>query len=149
MFHMDKKDEKIIEMLKKDSSLSTRRIAAKTGMPVTTVHNRIKKLKAGGIIKAYTVLLDHKKTGKAFAAVIHVSCDYKALMREKKDQHMIADEIKALSEVEHVDIVTGPTDIIVKVRTRNVEAFDSFLFTKLQKIPGISETTTFVVISER
>jgi len=42
---VDDKDIKIIDLLKENSAYTTREIAKKTLLPVTTVHNRIKKLK--------------------------------------------------------------------------------------------------------
>ncbi len=145
---MDDKDRKIIGILREDSSLSSRQISRKTGMPVTTVHNRLRKLREDGIIKKYTVILDHRKLGRGFAALIHVSCSYDTLRSGRKDQHQLAAEIMRLPEVEHVDIVTGSTDLIIRVRTEDVESFDRFLFKKLQTMPGIADTKTFVVISE-
>ena len=51
---LDKIDQKIINVLREDASLSTHRIAKKTLIPQTTVLNRIIKLKKAGIIKKYT-----------------------------------------------------------------------------------------------
>jgi DNA-binding Lrp family transcriptional regulator len=145
---MDEKDRKIIDILTEDSSLSSRQISRKTGLPVTTVHNRLKKLREDGIIKRYTIELDHKKLGKTFAALVHVSCNYDVLRSEKSDQHKLAREISRLPGVEKVDIVTGSTDMIVRVRTSDVEEYDTFLFKRLQAIPGIEDTQTFVIINE-
>ena len=70
-------------------------------------------------------------------------------MRElKKDQHQLVKEIKMLQEVERVDIVTGTTDIVIKVRVKDVEEYDKFLLTKLQKIQGVDKTQSLVVINE-
>ena len=148
IFHMDEKDRKIIGILFEDSSLSSRQISRKTGMPVTTVHNRVRRLREEGVIKRYTIETDSRKLGKTFAALIHVSCNYDLLRSAKKDQHQLAAEIRRLPEVEHVDIVTGTSDLVVRARTRDVEDFDRFLFKRLQTIPGISGTRTFVIINE-
>ena len=40
---MDEKDEKILRLLKENSKSTTQQIAKKTLIPITTVHNRIKK----------------------------------------------------------------------------------------------------------
>jgi DNA-binding Lrp family transcriptional regulator len=40
----DQKDKKILQIFKESSNLTTSRIAKKTSIPVTTVHNRIRKL---------------------------------------------------------------------------------------------------------
>lgn len=145
---IDNKDQKILQILQEDSSLTTRQIAKKTRIPITTVHHRIKKLKDDGYIKNFTIELNHKKLGKTFAAIINVNCDYKLLRELKKDQHMLAKEIKLLPEVEKVHIVTGGTDLVVRVRLIDVDDFDTFLLTKFQKIEGIDKTQSLIVIHE-
>ena len=146
---MDTKDKQILDMLREDSSLTTRQISKKTLIPVTTVHSRIKKLREDGIIEKYTIKTDYRKLGKMFTAIILVSCDYNAFAKGGKDQHSLAKEMMKLPEVENVDIVTGLTDIVLRVRTADVEAFDEFLFKKLQIISGVEKTQSLVVISEQ
>ena len=58
---MDDKDEQILQILKENSKLSTHQISKKTRIPITTVHNRIKKLKKEEIIKKYSIIIDKKK----------------------------------------------------------------------------------------
>jgi Lrp/AsnC family transcriptional regulator, leucine-responsive regulatory protein len=146
--NLDDKDRKILEMLEQDSSLTTRQIAKKTLIPITTVHHRIKKLKSEGYIRKFTINLDYKKLGRGFSAIILVNCDYKSLRDAKKDQHKLAKEIKMMHEVEKVDIVTGGTDMVVRIRVKDVEEFDSFLLKKLQRITGIDKTQSLIVIHE-
>lgn len=148
MNNLDEKDIKILEMLKEDSSLTTRQIAKKTLIPITTVHHRVRKLKTEKYIKKYTINLDYKKIGKGFSAIILVSCDYKTLREAKKDQHILAKEISKLTEVEKVDIVTGGTDMVVRVRVKDVEEYDTFLLKKFQNIAGIDKTQSLIVIHE-
>ncbi len=50
---MNKKDDNILNELKKNSRLTTSQIAKKTNIPITTVHNRILKLKDDVIKKVY------------------------------------------------------------------------------------------------
>lgn len=146
--NMDEIDKKIIEILEKHAEYTVREISKKTLIPITTVHNRIKKLRDTGIIKKYTVELDYKQIDRGFSAIILVSCDYKLLKELKKDQHILAKEISLLPEVEKVDIVTGETDLIVRVRLKDVEEFDSFLLKRFQKIAGVDRTRSLIVIHE-
>ena len=80
---MDNKDEKILELLRENSKLTTHQISKKTLIPITTIHNRIKKLEQEGIIKRYTLELDNKKLGKELAAFIHITVDYRLLKQLK------------------------------------------------------------------
>ncbi len=148
-YKLDEKDQKIIEVLEEHGDYTTRQIAKKTLLPVTTIHNRIRKLKKEKIIKKFTIDLDHKKVEKGFSVIIMVSVDYKLLRELKKDQHQLAQELKRLPEITKVDVVTGGTDIVVRVRIKDVEAYDNFLLKKLQKIKGIDKTQSLVVIHEK
>ena len=146
--NLDKKDQLILEVLQEHGDYTTRQIAKKTLLPITTIHNRIKKLRKANIIKKFTIDLDYTKIDKAFSAIILVSFDYKLLRELKKDQHQVAKEMANLPEVGKVDIVTGGTDMVIRVRVKDVAEFDSFLLKKLQKIPGVDRTQSLVVIHE-
>ena len=145
---LDEKDRKIIEVLKRDSSLSTNEIWKKTGIPQTTVHNRMKKLKEKGIIEYFTIKLDRKKVGKGLAAYILCTVSYRTYKGEKLSQIGVAKNVKALPEVEEVSIVTGEIDLIVKVGVKDVDALNDFVVIKLRDIEGIEKTITSVVLSE-
>jgi Lrp/AsnC family transcriptional regulator for asnA, asnC and gidA len=145
---MDKKDEKILNILKENSSLSTQQISKKTLIPITTVHNRIKKLEKEGIIKNYTIVLDNKKIGKPILAYILVTVDYKLLKQIKMSQYELAKKLKLKEEVEEAAMVTGGTDIIVKVRVRNIDELNNFVTKDLRNLDGIEKTQTMVVLSE-
>ena len=146
--NLHKKDQLILEVLQEHGDYTTRQIAKKTLLPITTIHNRIKKLRKANIIKKFTIDLDYTKIDKAFSAIILVSFDYKLLRELKKDQHQVAKEMANLPEVGKVDIVTGGTDMVIRVRVKDVAEFDSFLLKKLQKIPGVDRTQSLVVIHE-
>jgi Lrp/AsnC family transcriptional regulator, leucine-responsive regulatory protein len=148
-YKLDDKDKKIIEILKEHGDYTTRQIAKKTLLPATTIHNRIRKLKQEKIIKKFTVDLDYKQLERGFSVLVLVSVDYKSLRELKKDQHQLAKEIKILPEVEEVSVVTGGTDIVIRVRVKDVQEYDQFLLKKFQKIKGIDKTQSLVVIHER
>ncbi len=146
---MDEKDKQIIEVLQEHGDYTTRQIAKKTLLPVTTIHNRIRKLKQEKIIKKFTLDLDYNKIEKGFSVIVLVSVDYKLLREMKKDQHQLAKEIKILPEVTEVAVVTGGTDIVIRVRVKDVQAYDQFLLKKFQAIPGVDRTQSLVVIHEK
>jgi Lrp/AsnC family transcriptional regulator, leucine-responsive regulatory protein len=146
---MDEKDKKIIEVLQEHGDYTTRQIAKKTLLPITTIHNRIRKLKQEKIIKKFTLDLDYDKIEKGFSVIVLVSVDYKLLRELKKDQHQLAKEIKILPEVTEVAVVTGGTDIVIRVRVKDVQEYDQFLLKKFQAIPGVDRTQSLVVIHEK
>lgn len=145
---MDEKDKKILKLLKENSKLTTHQISKKTLIPITTVHNRIKKLGKEGIIKKYTVELDNKKIGKNISAYIHIVVDYRLLKEIKMSQYELAKKLKQHEFVEEAAMVTGGTDIIIKVRVKDIDELDDFVTKKLRNINGIEKTQTMVVLNE-
>ena len=146
---VDEKDKKILEVLKDHAEYTTRQIAKKTLLPVTTIHHRIKKMKAEGVIKKYTVRLDYTKLDKSFVAYVLVSANLDILKRKNKTQYDLINDIRKFYFVERADIVTGGTDLMVIMRVKDVAEFDECLIKKLQLVEGISSTQSLIVIHSR
>lgn len=145
---LDNKDKNILDALKENSRLSTQQIAKKIFIPITTVHNRIKKLEKEGIIKKYTVILDNKKIGKQITAYVLIVVDYISLKEANLTQHQLAKKIKENPNVEEIAIVTGGTDILLKVRVSDIDELDSFITKYLRNTGGVEKTQTLVVLHE-
>ncbi len=146
--NIDEKDRVILEVLKEHADYATRQIAKKTGLPITTVHNRIQKLKKEKIIKKFTVELDHHKIQEGFRAYVLTSVNLSLLKQKKKSQYDVAKEIRQFPFVERVDIVSGGTDLVATIRVKDVAEFDQVLLTKLQRVEGIEKTQSLIVIHE-
>jgi DNA-binding Lrp family transcriptional regulator len=148
-YKVDEKDEKILELLKDHAEYTIRQIAKKTLLPVTTIHNRIRKLRSEGIIRKYTIRLDHAKLGKNFVAYVLVSTNLELLKRKNKTQYDLINDIRKFYFVERADIVTGGTDIVVIMRVKDVQEFDECMVKKLQMVEGINGTQSLIVIHSR
>jgi DNA-binding Lrp family transcriptional regulator len=146
---LDDKDAKILELLGVHAEYTTRQIAKKVNLPITTVHNRIGKLRNSGVIKKYTVELDYSALEKNFVAYILVSADLELLKARHKSQYDLVADIKKFYFVERVDIVAGGTDVVVMMRVKDVAEFDSCLLGKLQLVEGIDKTQSLIVIHGR
>ncbi len=96
----------------------------------------------------YTVNINHKKLGKGMIGFVLVTVDYKLLKEAKMTQYDLGRKIKAISKVEEADIVTGGTDIIVKVRVSDIDELSDFVTKALRNIEGVEKTQTMVVLSE-
>lgn len=145
---MDEKDKKILEILKENSKFTTREIAKRTLIPITTVHKRIKKLAEKGIIRKFTIELDYNKLDRGLAAVIFVTLDYKILKKDNMQEKDLAKRLMSLDAVEKTFHVTGLTDMILIVRVKDTNELESFI-DKIKKAYGaIEKTQTLVVLSE-
>lgn len=146
MYKIDEKDQKIIELLQEHGDYTTRQIAKHTLLPITTIHNRIKKLKQEGVIKKFTVELDYAQIDKGLLVYILISVDLQLLKQKKKTQYDVVKDLRSFYFVEKADIVSGGTDLVVTVRVKDVEELDKVLLKKLQLVEGIEKTQSLIVI---
>jgi len=144
---VDGKDRKIVAELVNDSRQTTSKLSKKLNIPITTVHNRIKNLIKKGIIINYTVNLDHNQLGRPIPAYIGVTINYN-LPEKKINQADVARKIKQLEGVYEVYIMTGGSDILVKVLTKDISDLNEFVTGKLRNIEGIDKTQTAIILKE-
>lgn len=128
--------------------MTTNEISKETGIPQTTVYNRIKKLVEKGVIEKFTIKLNNKAIGRGLAAYIFCTVSYRTSKGGKLSQIDVAKKVKELPQVDDVSIATGEIDLIVKVRMKDVDALNDFIVIKLRDIEGIEKTITSVVLSE-
>ena len=145
---IDEKDNKVLEILKEHSDWTTRNIAKKVNLPITTVHNRIKRLRKEGVIKKYTIETDNRKLERNFVAYVLISANLQNLKQKHKTQYDLAKELRKLWFIERVDIVSGGTDLVAIVRVKDVDEFNNVLLGKMQLIEGIEKTQSLIVIHE-
>jgi DNA-binding Lrp family transcriptional regulator len=145
---MDPKDERIIDILKENSRLSTQQISKKASIPITTVHNRIKKLNREGVIKKYTVVLDNKKIGKPVSAYMLIIVDYKLLKQTNKTQYNLAKKLATHPAIEEASTVAGGTDIIIKVKVKDMDELDHLVTKYIRNLEGVEKTQTMIVLNE-
>jgi Lrp/AsnC family leucine-responsive transcriptional regulator len=144
---IDDKDLKILDSLRSNSKMTTQQISRKLMIPVTTVHNRIKKMERLGVITGYTAKVDYRKLGKDILAYVLIKVYYKGPSGKKISQEDIAREISGNPSIEEVHILAGESDIIAKVRVRSIDDLNSVIIRQLRHMEGIDKTHTMVVLS--
>ena len=145
-YKLDEKDRNILEVLQEHGDYTTRQIAKKTLLPVTTIHNRIKKLKKEKVIKKFTIDLDYSKLDKGFVIYVLISANLQILKQKRKTQHDLVKQLKNFYFVERADVVSGGTDVVAIFRVKDVQEFDKVLLQKLQSVEGIEKTQSLIVI---
>ncbi|MBS3054735.1 MAG: Lrp/AsnC family transcriptional regulator [Candidatus Aenigmarchaeota archaeon] len=145
---IDKKDENILSVLRKNARLSMQALSKKLNMPTTTVYNRIKKLEEDGVIEQYTVKVNEQKAGKTITAYIGIVFNYDELKKNGITQHDIAKQCREKENVQLADVITGGNDMIIKVTARDVNEMDKFVTSYIQNFPGVERTNTMIVLGE-
>jgi len=136
-------ERELLRALQANSKRSLRELAREVGLPISTVHEKIRRLEREGIIKKYRAVLDEKRLGFLVTGFILVSIVYS--VENQTSQKRIAEKIAALPNVQEVHIISGDWDLIVKVKAKGVDELGSFVTEKLRNIHGVGKTLTAVV----
>lgn len=138
----DQTDLRILVLLLRDARRSVRGIAAEVGMSAPAVAERIARLERQGIIRGYRAEVDWSRLGYGLLIYIRVTSV------QGFEQSATVAGLRALSEVEQVEIVTGDSDMLVRLRVTDQEHLRRCLFERVWKVPGIERTETLICLGE-
>jgi Lrp/AsnC family transcriptional regulator, leucine-responsive regulatory protein len=131
---MDDLDRNIIAALTSDGRMSYARIAETVGTATTTVHQRVRKLIARGIITGTRVIIDWEAVGLPVTALVSV---------EASGTEALADVATSLATIPYVQngyATTGEFDLLLTVRARSSQHLGSVLEEIRRFAPGRSRT---------
>ncbi|MFT4780539.1 MAG: Lrp/AsnC family leucine-responsive transcriptional regulator [Psychroserpens sp.] len=100
-------DTRIIEMLKKNARESFANIGKAVELSAPAVGNRVKQLEEKGVIRGYTLLLNHEKLGITTKAYIILKIHQSSTLRTAYNQ------IRSLPEVQRCDRITGEDSLCI------------------------------------
>jgi Lrp/AsnC family leucine-responsive transcriptional regulator len=138
----DAVDLAILVSLLTDARGSVRQIAKQVGMSAPAVAERIARLERSGVIQGYRAIVDWGRLGfgvTAFVAVTGV---------QGWEQRETVAALNALPEVERVEIVTGSSDLLVRLRVRDQQHLRECLFDRVWKVPGVHRTETLLSLTD-
>ncbi len=142
---MDQLDEEIVNLVDAGTIKYTA-LAKRLGIPISTVHMRMKKLEDAGVIRYYRGEIDWRKTGLNLSAYILISIDVDTLKRIKKTQEKLLKELLAVPFVREGCIVTGEDDLLIKVVAKDTTDLRDIILGNLGQIEGISKSKTMIVL---
>jgi Lrp/AsnC family leucine-responsive transcriptional regulator len=145
---MDKKDEMILQVLEKNAKLSSRAIAEKVDLPISTVHRRIRKLEQEGVIKGFRAIIEYEKTNRPISAYVFINIAEIIPDKGHIPKAKIVDKILKYSEVQElVDVQGSNFDLVTKARFGTLKELSSFV-EELRAIEGIEELFSAIITEE-
>lgn len=136
---MESLDRTIVLALAKDSSLSLSDFAAQLDVPSSTLHQRVKKLEARGVIAGYRAEIDKRQVGLKISALVSLTPIDPAAPDD------IVEKISKIAEIESCWSVAGVESYIVKVAVAEPEALEELL-ARIRSAANVS-TKTSVILS--
>ena len=134
---LDELDWAIIEAQQEDPFFSYTELADQWGVTAATVRNRIKRLKANGVIDVVMVINPYKIGFDTFAMIgIKLQANASPL-------HLI-DRLQSTLGVAGITMVAGSYDLFVVYVCRNLEEYRQFINDELRTNPEIASFESFI-----
>lgn len=138
---LDDVDRQIVAVLSADGRTSMRSLAASLHISRASAYTRVERLERTGVITGYGARVDPRKLGLGLSAYIYLSISQHG-WRDVRDQ------VLQFENVVHAAMVTGDADIVLLVRTRDVEELRQLVIGRLQEMPEIRSTQTVMIFEE-
>jgi len=139
MFALDDIDRRLLKELLKNSKRSYRELAKAIGVSTATVINHVQRLESAGVVKDYTVRLDHERLGYELTVITEIIVSKGKLLETEE-------AIGKIRNVCAVYDVTGETDAMVIAKFRSRSSLSDFT-KKLLSMPYVERTNTHVVLT--
>jgi Lrp/AsnC family transcriptional regulator for asnA, asnC and gidA len=141
--NIDRLDRQILSKLVEDGKTPYTDIAKQLFVSSGTIHVRMKKMEQMGIVKGSSLLIDYSKMGYDITAFLGIYLDKSSLYEE------VADALGAIPEIVEANYTTGLYSIFVKIICKDTNHLRQVLHDKIQKIPGVQRTETFISLEQR
>jgi DNA-binding Lrp family transcriptional regulator len=139
---LDAVDAKILDLIQHDAGLSVADIAEQVGLSSSPCWRRIKRLEDAGIVQGRVTLLDREQLGLNF----EVYAEVKLSLPTKENLDAFEAVVVTLPEVAQCATVTGGMDYVLRIITKDMRAFDTFMRDKLLSLGLVSNVESRIVI---
>ena len=141
---LTKIDIKILQLLQENLGLSTVEIAERAGLSQSPCWRRINRLEQVGIIKHKVAVLDRVKLDMEVVVFVNVSLT----AHGRQNLEDFEKEIITFPEVLECYTISGEMDYLLKIVTKDIQRYESFLRNHLMMMPMIREMHSTIAVTE-
>lgn len=141
MSRLDSTDWALLRILQDDARTSNRDLAAAVHVSPSTSSERVRALRAEGVIRGYHAAVDFGALGRHVQALT-------AITIRPPTREIIEDFrnwVSRLPEIVGVFVVAGAADFLLHVAVPDTDALYAFVIDKLTERPEVADVNTSVV----
>jgi DNA-binding Lrp family transcriptional regulator len=138
---MDDIDSKILSLLLEDGRRSYGDIGRHVSLSTPAVKRRVDRLRASGVLRGFTAVVDHSALGAATEALVELFYAPGTLLDE------VTRRLERYPEVVEAWSVTGEADAIARVRTKDNADLERLIM-EMQGDGLVERTRSQVVMSQ-
>jgi Lrp/AsnC family transcriptional regulator for asnA, asnC and gidA len=141
MFNLDEIDTRILELLEEDARRSFTEMAEKLKISESSIRKRVSALQKEGVIKKFTIKVDHAKLGLNTVAIVGIDVDSDKMLE-------IAQELCDFKDVKCVATSSGDHMIMLEVWAKNGKELNNLISEKIGKIDGVRQICPALILEK-
>ncbi|MFI7453210.1 Lrp/AsnC family transcriptional regulator [Nonomuraea sp. NPDC049714] len=135
---MEEIDRRIVTLLAEDGRMSFTELARETGLSVSAVHQRVRRLEKRGVLRGYAAIIDYDAVGLPMTAFVSIKPIDPAAPDDAPDR------LSHLTAIEACHSVAGDESYILKVRVASPVGLEELL-QQIRALANVSTRTTVVL----
>jgi DNA-binding Lrp family transcriptional regulator len=140
MLRMDEVDRRIVALLSGDARASYAEVGAQVSLSAPAVKRRVDRLRAGGVIRGFTTVLDPAAIGWTTEAFVELFCT------GRTTPHQLRAAVRRHPEVIGAYTVSGEADALVHLRAADMAHLEQAL-ERVRAEPFVTSTRSMIVLS--
>lgn len=137
---MDPVDERIVGELLRDARATFAEIGDRVGLSAPAVKRRVDRLRAAGVIRGFTAVVDPAALGWTTEAYVEIRC------AGTVSPHDLQRTLQRIPEVVGACTVTGPADALLHLLAADVPQLERAI-ERVRDERNIASTETVIVLS--
>ncbi|HEY4651529.1 MAG TPA: Lrp/AsnC ligand binding domain-containing protein [Pontibacter sp.] len=141
-YQIDNLDKEILKALMQDVQRPYTEIAKDLGVSGGTIHVRMRKLTEMGVVTGSELKVNAAALGYDICAFIGVFLEKGSAYRDAVEQ------MRQVPEIVELHYTTGSYSMFLKIICRDTQHLRQVLNEKIQVLPGVQRTETFISLEE-
>ncbi len=138
---LDEVDRRILAELVRDGRTSVRTLAERIHISRTNAYARVERLVRDGVVTGFRAQVAPEAAGLGTSA-------YVALTIEQNTWREVSAELARVRYIEHAALLGGEHDVLALVRAPDNATLRDVVLSRVQSIPGVLSTRTWLVFHE-
>jgi DNA-binding Lrp family transcriptional regulator len=142
---LDDTDRAILEALSADARISNARLAERVGVAPSTALQRVRQLRAAGVLRGFHAEVDLSALGRPLQAMVAV----RLTVHNREQIETFTDNVRQLPGVLTVFHLAGATDYLVWLAAADAQDLREFVVEHLASDPAVAHAETSLIYEHR
>lgn len=139
---LDPIDKKILMHLQENARITNAQLSKEIGLSPAPTLERVKKLEQAGLVNGYHADLNRKQLELGVCIFLQASL----VATDKRKFETFKKKINQIDEVVECHHVTGSSDFLIKIYTKDIDTYNRFVLDKLIDLDEIGNLQSIVVL---